>query len=329
MSSNLGATMRAARLHGIRDLRVERLPRPEPMPGELLVEIEACGVCPTDVRKFLIGLGDGGYPLNPGHEWVGRVAGVGPGVSSWQIGERVYGDTYAGYAEYATLSVAESAWSHGPMRVDDSLPLERAVFVEPLADCIHAVAHQGQVGPGDHVVVLGAGQMGLQLVAVAHAAGGKVLVVEPLEPRRELALELGADAALPAEGWEEHAREWAGGEGVRAVIVALGRAETVEAGLHALAPGGRLVLFSGFGERNIASVDLNLVHYRELSIVGSEWVGTPPNSRLECYRQAHDLLSSGELRLERLVTRRCSLDTLVEAFADVQSLDALKIVLTP
>jgi len=77
------------------------------------------------------------------------------------------------------------------------------------------------------------------------------------------------------------------------------------------------------------AVDLNLVHYRELSIVGSEWVGTPPNSRLECYGQAHDLLSSGGLRLERLVTRRCSLDTLVEAFADVQSLDALKIVLTP
>jgi threonine dehydrogenase-like Zn-dependent dehydrogenase len=71
------------------------------------------------------------------------------------------------------------------------------------------------------------------------------------------------------------------------------------------------------------------VHYRELSIVGSEWVGTPPNSRLECYQQAHELLSSGQLQLERLVTRRCSLDTLVEAFADVEGLDALKIVLTP
>jgi L-iditol 2-dehydrogenase len=320
--------MRAARLYGVRDLRVEQLPRPDPMPGELLVEIEACGVCPTDVRKFRIGLGDGGYPLNPGHEWVGRVAGVGPGVSSWQIGERVYGDTYAGYAEYATLSIADTPWSHGPMRVDDALPLERAVFVEPLADCIHAVAHQGLVGAGDHAVVLGAGQMGLQLVAVAHAAGAKVLVVEPLEARRKLALELGADEALPAEDWDEHARDWAGGEGVHAVIVALGRAETVEPGLRALAPGGRLVLFAGF-ERNIAPVDLNLVHYRELSIVGSEWVGTPPNSRLECYQQAHELLSSGQLQLERLVTRRCSLDTLVEAFADVEGLDALKIVLTP
>jgi L-iditol 2-dehydrogenase len=321
--------MRAARLHGIRDLRVERLPRPEPGAGELLVEIEACGVCPTDVRKYLIGTGDGTYPLNPGHEWVGRVAQVGAAVRGWETGERVYGDTYAGYAEYATLAVDRAPWSHGPLRVDGALPLERAVFVEPLADCIHAVRHQGAVGAGDHTVVVGAGQMGLQLIAVACAAGAKVLAVEPLEARRTLALAFGADAAVAAEGWEDHARAWAGSDGVRAVIVALGRAETVAPGLAALAPGGRLVLFAGFGEHHHAPVDLNLVHYRELSIVGSEWVGTPPNSRLECYRQAHDLLASGRLELERLVTRRCSLDTLVDAFADVQSYDALKIVLTP
>jgi len=110
---------------------------------------------------------------------------------------------------------------------------------------------------------------------------------------------------------------------------ACGVVAEVGSGVTALAPGGRLVLFAGFGEQNLALVDLNLVHYQELSIVGSEWVGTPPNSRLECYRQARELLSSGELRLERLVTRRCTLDTLVEAFADVESLNALKIVLTP
>jgi L-iditol 2-dehydrogenase len=67
------ATMRAARLHGIGDLRIESLPVPEPRPGEVLVRIEACGVCPTDARKFAIGVADGGYPLNPGHEWTGHV----------------------------------------------------------------------------------------------------------------------------------------------------------------------------------------------------------------------------------------------------------------
>jgi L-iditol 2-dehydrogenase len=329
MSSSPDTSMRAARLHGVRDLRVERLPRPAAGADELLVEIEACGVCPTDVRKYLIGVGDGGYPLNPGHEWVGRVAAVGSDVEGWAVGDRVYGDTYAGYAEFATLAVGRGAWSYGPLRVDDTVPLDRAVFVEPLADCVHAVSHQGRIGAGDSAVVLGAGQMGLQLVAVARAAGARVLAVDPLEPRRRLAVEFGAEEAVDAEGWEDVALEWSGGVGAQAVILALGRPEPVAAGLRALAPGGRLVLFAGFGDRNLANVDLNVVHYRELAIVGSEWVGTPPNSRLECYREAYDLLSSGRLELERLVTRRCTLDTLVEAFTDVQSLDALKIVLTP
>src|SRR5438105_4842500 len=99
------ADMRAARLHGIRDLRVEALPVPEPGPGELLVRVEGCGICPTDLRKWLIGVNDGDYPFNPGHEWVGVVEAVGTDVAGWARGTRVYGDTYAGYAALATLPV--------------------------------------------------------------------------------------------------------------------------------------------------------------------------------------------------------------------------------
>ena len=73
--------MRAARLHGIKDLRLEELPVPRPGPGELLVRVEACGICPTDARKYAIGIGAGEYPLNPGHEWVGLVEETG-GISA-------------------------------------------------------------------------------------------------------------------------------------------------------------------------------------------------------------------------------------------------------
>ena len=330
MSSKPGTSMRAARLYGVRDLRVERLPRPDAAPGELLVEIEACGVCPTDVRKYLIGVGDGGYPLNPGHEWVGRVAAVGAEVDGWAVGDRVYGDTYAGYAEYATLPAGHGTWSHGPLRLDDALPLERAVFVEPLADCIHAVSHQARIGDRR------------PRSRRRRGADGPPARRRRAGRRRSSARRRPARAATPPRarfrGGGGGSRRRLGGRRPRVVgrrrgaapsILALGRSETVAPGLRALAPGGRLVLFAGFGDRSLANVDLNVVHYRELAIVGSEWVGTPPNSRLECYREAHALLSSGRLRLERLVTRRCTLDTLVEAFADVQSLDALKIVLTP
>jgi L-iditol 2-dehydrogenase len=319
--------MRAARLHGVRDLRVETLPLPTPSPSELLVQVEACGVCPTDVRKYRIGTDESAYPLNPGHEWVGRVVEVGRDVRDWEAGDRVYGDTYAGYAEYAVLDTCGSPWSHGPLRLDDAMPTDRAVFVEPLADCIHAVRDQACVAEGDRVAVVGAGQMGLQLIAVAHAAGAKVLSVDPLAPRRDLALRFGAEDAVGAEGWERHARTWAGG-GVAAVILTLGRPDAVSPCLTSLAPGGRLVLFAGFGDRAGVQVDLNAVHYQELSIVGSEWVGTPPNQRLECYDDAHGLLADG-LDLERLVTRRCTLDTLVEAFTDVEHHEAMKILLIP
>ena len=174
------ATMRAVRLHGPRDLRLDTLPVTEPGAGELLVRIEACGICPTDVRKFHAGTADDAYPLNPGHEWVGRVEAVGESVPAWQPGARVYGDTYAGYAEYALLPVESGEWSYGALEVPESLPTERAVFVEPLADCLHAVHDQGRVRAGDHVVVHGAGQMGLQIVLVAAGAGARVLAVDPL-----------------------------------------------------------------------------------------------------------------------------------------------------
>ena len=116
------ATMRVARLHGVGDLRVETVPVPQPSSGELLVRVEACGVCPTDVRKFVLGLHADEYPLNPGHEWVGRVEAVGAGVEGWAPGERLYGDTYAGYGEYALLRARAQGWSAGAVRVTTTCP---------------------------------------------------------------------------------------------------------------------------------------------------------------------------------------------------------------
>ena len=320
--------MRVARLHGPRDLRVEDVPLPEPGPREIRVRVEACGVCPTDVRKFLIGLRDDSYPLNPGHEWVGRVDTLGTDVSGWEVGQRVYGDTYAGYAEYATLAVDPGPWSHGPLLLDDAIPLERAIFVEPLADALHAVRDQARLEPGQRMVLLGTGQMGLQLVSAAVASGGRVLAVEPLAERRELARSLGAEEAVGEEGWQAAAREWADGAGADAVVVSIGIAELVRPAVEAARPGGRVVLFAGFGERAEAVLDLNRIHYEEIALVGSEWVGTPPNQRRERYAEARELLASG-LALERLVDSRCGFDGLERAFEDVRARRILKAVLVP
>jgi L-iditol 2-dehydrogenase len=311
--------VRVARLHGVRDLRVEEVPDPVPAPGELLVRVDACGICPTDVRKYL--LGTDGYPLNPGHEWVGRVEEVGRDVEGWEVGQRVYGDTYSGYAELATLAVEAGPWSNGALLVPESLPLERAIFVEPFADCLHAVVDQARVEQDQRVVVVGGGQMGLQLVLAAALEGGEVCLVEPHEERRALGPELGAREAV---------RQLTDVDGkADAVILSIGVAELVEACVGLAAPGGRVVLFAGFGEPPRAELDFDRLHYEEIALVGSEWIGAPPNQRRGHYAAALDALVSGRAPLERLVTARCGLDGIDAAFADAQELRGLKTMLVP
>jgi L-iditol 2-dehydrogenase len=322
------STMRAARLHGIGDLRVESLPVPQPAAGEILVRVEACGVCPTDARKYAIGVNDGDYPFNPGHEWVGRVVEVGQGVHGLSPGELVYGDTYGGYAEYATIATDPGGWSRGALPLGE-LPLERAVFLEPLADCLHAVHDQAQVAEGHRVAVLGAGSMGLQMVAVAARAGARVMAVEPREDRRALATRFGAELSVDAAGWREAAAEWTGGAGPDTVVVTLGRGEVAADAVSACAPGGRVVLFAGFGDEGVAPVDLNRLHYKEISLVGSEWVGVPPHQRFERYEQARALLGDGALALEELVSDRIGLDGVEEALRAVREQRSLKAVLYP
>jgi L-iditol 2-dehydrogenase len=321
-------TMRCARLHGIADLRVEPVPVPEPAPAEVLVRIEACGVCPTDARKYAIGVNDGDYPFNPGHEWVGRVVAAGDEVEGLSPGELVYGDTYAGYAEFATIAVRRAGWSRGALRLGD-LPVERAIFVEPLADCLHAVHDQGRVSEGDRLAVIGAGSMGLQIAAVAARAGAKVLVVEPREERRALAERLGAQRTVVADGWQQAAADWSEGAGPDVIVVTLGRGEIAAQAVGACTPGGRVVLFAGFGDEGHAAVDLNRLHYKEIALVGSEWVGVPPRQRFERYEQARGLLADGELPLEELVSDRVGLDGVDDALRAVREQRSLKTVLYP
>jgi len=321
--------MTVARLHGIRDLRVERIAVPSPGPGELLVEVEACGVCATDARKYEIGVNDGHYPFNPGHEWVGRIVGLGAGLQGWRLGERVYGDTYGGYADYAVIPVEPIAWSRGPVRLPADLALERAVFLEPLADCLHAVHDQARLVAGERAVVIAAGAMGLKIVAAAARLGAHVLAVEPQEARRQLALAFGAERAVEASDWPAEIDRWSGGTGADAVILAIGEAAFVAPAIAACRPGGRVVLFAGFGDRAEARLDLNSIHYREILLVGSEWIGTPPNQRRERYDQAAELLIAGEIPVERLVTARCGFAGLESALAERSKLGAIKTIFHP
>jgi threonine dehydrogenase-like Zn-dependent dehydrogenase len=112
------------------------------------------------------------------------------------------------------------------------------------------------------------------------------------------------------------------------VVLSIGDAGLVPVCIEACAPGGRVVLFAGFGVRPTASLDLNTIHYREIAVVGSEWIGTPPNTRRERYAEALELLVGG-LELERLVERTVDLDGIADAFGAMQQRELMKAVLVP
>jgi L-iditol 2-dehydrogenase len=322
--------MQVARLHGIRDLRIEEVAVPEAGPGELLVKIEACGVCATDARKYEVGVNDGHYPFNPGHEWVGKIVGLGSGVEGWEVGERVYGDTYGGYSEYAVIPVKPEPWSRGPVRLPGELPLDRAIFLEPLADCLHAVHDQAALSPGQRLVVIAAGSMGLMMIAAATLIGVKVLVVEPMESRRKLAAEFGAEKVVGAQGWQAAVAKWAGEDGgAQAVILTIGDGSLVMPCVSVCRPGGRVVLFAGFGIKPEATIDLNVLHYREIALIGSEWVGTPPNQHRERYDQAADLIVSGKIPVEKLVDAQCGFSDLDGVLARRSSNTVIKTLFQP
>ena len=286
---------------------------PEPAAGELLVRIEACGVCPTDARKYLIGVNDGTYPLNPGHEWVGRVEAVGAGGRGWAVGERVYGDTYAGYAESRRSPCEPGPWSCGPTRLPDDVPVERAVFVEPLADCLHAVHRPGAgAGRATACVVVGAGPMGLQMspsrpgpaprAGGGGAAGRAARAAARLRRRRRSRRPTGWVDACARRGRRRGDRR-----APETRISSRPRSRRA-------ATGGRVVLFAGFGDRPVVTVDLNdastTARSPSSAASGSARRRTSGASATTTPRGCS---ARASCRLERLVTARCSFDGLEAA----------------
>lgn len=324
--------MKAALLYGVYDLRLVDIPRPTIGPADLLVQVSCCGVCPTDLRKYRTG--DNGalkLPMNLGHEWVGVVLETGPAVKKFRPGMRVIGDTYAGYAEYALISAEtlQLSFPGGPLNLPDTVADDALTFVEPLADCLHAVIDQGRVKLGQTVVVLGAGQMGLQLVAVARHYGAQVIVSEPVAMRRELAQDYGAALLIDPSKQDvvSQVREFTAGQGADVVIMAIGIPSLVNQSLEMVRLGGRVVLFAGFERPARAEIDPNLIHYNEIMITGSEWIGTPPHHRSELYQQAVDFIAQGIVPVERLITDRFPLEQIEKAFAVAANLNSLKVVI--
>jgi L-iditol 2-dehydrogenase len=283
------------------------------------------------LRKFRTGdNGELKYPFNMGHEWVGEIVDVGSHIRSVTPGARVVGGGYAGYAEFAPLRGDLLRINNGgPLTIPDSVTDEEATFVEPLADNIHAVVEQARVTIGETVLIVGAGQMALQQMLVAKLAGATVVVSEPIAERRALAARFGADHVIDAASADVPAvvREFTGGQGADAAILSVGSPPGMLTAIQSVRPRGRVVLFGGFERGVTVTLDPNIIHYKELQVIGSEWVGIRPHQNLALYGVALRLIEQKKVPVADLVTHRIPLRNIHEAFDALRNRSGLKAVI--
>jgi L-iditol 2-dehydrogenase len=205
---------------------------------------------------------------------------------------------------------------------DDMDPVV-ATLTEPLACCVHG-QRMASVSPGDRVAVFGSGPMGLMHAALASSAGAEVMVIEPDQGRRDLARSMGAElAADPSERPTGIAiAEWTGGRGADVAILATPKVRVDDDLLRAMAPRGRICAFSGLSRNDPGiSIDLNLVHYRELSLVGAYGCTSASDTA------ALEILASGEVDLGPLISARLPLGRIEDAFRSIEERSALKCVI--
>jgi L-iditol 2-dehydrogenase len=347
--------MLAAVYHGPNDLRVESVPLPSIKPGELLVKVLSASICGTDLRIF-----HGKhrmYPVGtvriPGHEVVGTIAEVGAGVANYTIGQRVFvapntgcghcqqcvsgnnnlcanydaiGVTSdGGFAEFVRVP-ANSVQQGNVIPVSELVDPAVAALMEPFA-CVLRGQNAVQMKPGEIVLVIGAGPIGVMHTKLAKVRGaGRVIVSEVVPDRAVQAKRLGADRVV--NPMEEDLRlvldEESHGRGADVIIVAAPVHAAQETALDLAAIGGRINFFGGLPkDRPTINFDSNLVHYKELVITG-----TTACSTADCW-QATEIISSGLIDLTDLVSQRFPLKDAIAAFIAAEDRKSLKIVLEP
>ncbi len=327
--------MRAAVVHEPHRITIDDIPEPEPGPNEVVVAVKANGICGSDLHLL-----DGEwsfvqYPVIPGHEFSGEVVEVGPGVESNLVGRRVAVDPVVGcgtcdHCKSGRINLCRSLNAYGATRpggsaeqcvvgvrnlvpLPDSLPFEAAAVAQPLACALHALTRVPH-SPAPNVLVVGGGAAGLLLAQAVRASGASfVAVCEPIAARRDVAARLDIDAIFQSvdEALAAHPEKFS------LVIDATGKASVLSSSLDAADTGGTLLLFSMCAQGEMASIEPVKLYERELTIVGSRGMASTHGPALE-------LLSSGQVKWEPLVTEHHGLDDLPNALARLRRHEGIK-----
>jgi len=330
--------MKAAVYRAAGRLGIEEIPVPEVGPGELLVRVEVCGVCGTDIKKIEKGLLPG--PRVFGHEIAGRVARAGAGVVRFREGDRVvlhhhipcgscffcrtgafaqcevykrngttagFEPSGGGFAEY----VRAFDWivERGTIPVPDGVLPEEASFVEPVNTCLKAVRKAG-VQKGQTALVVGQGPIGLILTQLCRWAGAEVLASDMLPDRLEAARRLGAAVAIDAGGdVPAEVRRLTGGRGADVTLLAAVGPAAFRQAVDATRPAGRVLVFAATSPGETAELDLGTLCAAEKDIV------TSYSASVDVQDLAARLVFGREVRVRELITHRFPLEEAPAAIA--------------
>lgn len=327
--------MKAAVLHGIRDLRVEDVPEPALADDDVLINVKATGICGTDMH-FYKGEWSVPTPLIPGHEFSGAIAKVGKGVRGIDEGWHVVAEPniVCGSCYFCRLSErnffcqnlkATGVTINGAFAefvkvpasnvymVPDSIGFEEAAMIEPVACCVRGIDQAG-IRLGDLVGIIGAGPIGLILLQLARMAGARAVAVSDISAERlDMAKALGADRVIDTshEDLEKGIDALSGGMGVDVAIEAVGKPETISQAISIARNGGRVNIFGVSPQDAVLNVKPFDLYAKELTITTSY---RSPFT----FRRAVDLVTSGRLVLKPLITHVLPLGAIVRAFEIVE-----------
>jgi len=346
--------MRVVRFHAPGDVRIEEAAEPSTGAGEVKLRVRACSTCGTDVKISRFGHHHIVPPRIMGHEIAGEVVEVGDGVAGFAPGDRVQviaaipcgrcvecrrgrmtvcpnqesmGYHYeGGFAEYLVVPAKVLAVD-GLNRIPDGLTFAEASVAEPLA-CVLNGQMLARVGKGDDVVVMGSGPIGCLHVRLARARGaGRVFLVDVNTERLRMAADLVApDAAVSGAEVDvvDEIGKLTDGRGADVVITAAASGTAQEQAIAMAARQGRVSFFGGLPKDNpVIACDSNVVHYRELTIVGANGSSPAHNAK------ALELIASGAVPVADLITHRLPLDEALSAFDIVARGAGIKVTVEP
>jgi len=342
--------MLAALLYGQEDLRLEDIASPTPAAGEVVIKVGTATTCGTDLKVWR----RGGHArmLRPptlfGHEVVGEIVSLGEGVTGWNLGDRVVANNsapcmncfFCGRREYSLcpnltfnngtfaeyLKIPAPIVQHNLLRVPTELPNALAAMTEPLACVLHGVACS-DVKPGDRVVVMGDGAIGLMFVAVlAHRLAVEVFLFGGNDVRLEIGKQLGATQTFNYHQLSDvptMVRDLTEGWGADIVIEATGVPAVWENAIACGRPGATINLFGGCPRDTTITVSTEQLHYNELTLKGV-FHNTPA---YVC--EALSLLASRAIPFERLISGYRPLKDLEQVFEDMKNRKAIKVAIEP